>query len=199
MNLAKSLGLTVVTALALMAVASTASATTLETNGIKRLEPVSFSASLIAGTSTQLEATSGAFANTCSSSTVAGSDSTAFTTLGSGGISGPLTSLTFSNCTHEKVVVHSAGSLSIEWISGTTKGTLRSSGTWVTAPITVFGSIFTASCTTNNVDIGTLNGTATGTTWLTVNGVLNCGSFLPTAVWRGTYTVTGGHSIGVVN
>jgi hypothetical protein len=86
------------------------------------------------------------------------------------------------------------GTLSIEAISGTTNGTLRSNGATVTVP-SPFGTL---TCTTSNTDIGTLTGTSSFIAVIDVNAVLNCGFFIPSARWEGTYNVTGA-SLGVVS
>jgi hypothetical protein len=199
MKLSKMFGLLAVAALALMAFASTASATTtLETNGVKQTSVIELNSSLSG--SAVLKDTSGAFANTCTSSSVIGKDSTSTT---GATVSGPISTLSFSNCTHSPVVVDAAGTLSVENISGTTNGTLRSSGAKVTTPVTIFGSVVTATCTTENTDIGTLKGVASGSATIEINAVLNCGSFLPSAKWEGKYVTTtstgGAHAIGVTS
>jgi hypothetical protein len=195
MKLTKMLGLVAVAALALMAFASTASATTLETNGERKFEAITIEASL-SGSAT-LSDTSNTFANTCKASTVEGKDSTAWTSEGNKPISGPISTLSFSSCTHEKVVVDNKGSLSISWINGTTNGTVASTGAEVTVPATIGSSIITVNCKTSNTDLGSLTGVPSGTSKIHVNAVLNCGFFLPSAKWVGTYNITG-HSLGVV-
>jgi hypothetical protein len=68
--------------------------------------------------------------------------------------------------------------------------------------VTIFGSIVTTTRTTNETDIGTLTGKASGTAVIDITAVLNCGSILPTVRWVGTYNLTtsagAGHAIGVV-
>jgi hypothetical protein len=97
------------------------------------------------------------------------------------------------------VEVIKAGTLSVERIGTTTNGTVRSTGADVTVQVTVFGGTVPVTCTTNNTDIGTLTGVGTGgTARRDIKAVLNCGSFTPSAIWEGTYTITGGHAIGVV-
>jgi hypothetical protein len=197
MKLSKILGVAAVAALALMAFASTASATTLETNGVKQTGTVTIHAT--AAGSILLSATGGGFANTCTESTVHGWTTTFTGTT----VSGPITDetvegktkvgLTFSKCTNEPVTVEAGGTLSVEAITGTTNGTLRSNGAKVKTP-SPFGTL---TCTTSNTHIGTLTGTASGTSVIHVNAVLNCGIFLPSAKWEGTYNITG-HSLGVV-
>jgi hypothetical protein len=177
--------------LATVAGVSTASATTLETNGLKKSAAVTMKATLVG--STTLKDTSNAFANTCTASTLE-----ATTTVFTGAsVSGPVSTLSFSKCTHELVVVDAAGSISIDWIKGTTNGTVRSSGAKWTMPMTIFGSVVTMTCTTSNTDIGTVTGTASGSSTIDLNGILGCGSFLPSAKWEGTYVITG-HALGVV-
>jgi len=200
MKLSKILGVAAFAALALMAFASTASAeTTLETNGTEKpSEAVTLETTLTS--SATLESTSGVFSNTCSTSTVSGtteSDGEGAKFTGPK-VSGNVSALSFSNCTHSPVVVNSRGSLSVERIGTTTNGTVKSSGASVTVPVTVFGSVVSTTCTTTATDIGTLNGTASGASSITLNAILTCSGVLPSARWTGTYTVTG-HSIGVVS
>ena len=196
MKFTKILGLVAVAALALMALASTASAATLETSGVKQTGAVAINASLTG--SATLSSTAGAFQNTCGASTVSGT-----TTVFTGTPSGPVSTLSFSKCTHETVVVDSKGSLSVTRIGETTNGTVFSTGADVTVPVpNGFGGTVTVTCTTNNTDIGTLNGSATAAT-MTINAVLSCSGILPTAKWTGTYALkkNGGkenHGIGVV-
>jgi hypothetical protein len=188
MKLSKILGVAAVAAMALMAFANSASATTLYTNNIKRSESVTIHATHTSADGTLLlSATGGGFANTCTESTLK-----AHTTVFTGGqVSGPIDVLTFGGCT-EPVTVDKTGTLSIEQIGETANGTLRSSNAEVTT-----GSPFgTLNCKTSNTDVGTLTGTTSGTTVVHVNAVLNCGFFLPSAIWEGTYTITG-HSIHV--
>jgi hypothetical protein len=167
-------------ALTLMVLASTASATTLDVTDLKINGAVT-----IHGTgrgSISLSATGGGFANTCTESTFHLSTSTFTGTT----VSGPLTTLTFSKCTNEPVTVDAAGTLSIEVIGSGPNGTVRSNGAKVTTP-SPFGTL---TCTTSNTDIGTLTGTSTTTTVVDVNAVLNCGFFLPSAKWEGSYNIT---------
>jgi hypothetical protein len=191
MKFTKILGLVAMAALALMAFASTASATTLEVGGVKQAGEIEIKAETASAT---LSDTSGSFANTCKS-TVAGKDSTAQT---GATVSGPISTLTFTGCTHEKVEVLKKGTLSVSWISGTTKGTVSSTGAEVKVPVTILGSVLTATCTTSSTDIGTLEGVKSGKATLKIEAVLECGSVLPSARWSGTYTVTSPEGLGVV-
>jgi hypothetical protein len=191
MKVSKILGIAAIAALALMAFASTAAATTLETNGVKQSGAVSLDLSLTSSAAT--ESTSGIFSNTCSTSTWQATTSAVTGAV----VSGSISAMSFSNCTHSPLVVNSKGSISIERIGTTTNGTVRSTGTSVTYPWTILGEVVSFTCTTNNTYIGTLNGTASGATSITLNAILTCGGVLPSARWTGTYTITG-HSIGIV-
>jgi hypothetical protein len=192
MKLSKILGVVAVAALALMAFAGTASATTLKTNGVTQTGSVTISASL-SGSAT-LKDTSGTFANTCTESAVGGST----TTFTGSAVSGPISTLSFNKCTHEKVVVDEMGSLSVTVIGSGPNGTVSSTGAKVTVPVTILGSVVTATCTTSSTDIGTLTGTTSGTSVMDINAVLGCGSVLPSAKWEGKYNITG-HSISVTS
>src|SRR4051794_31950570 len=110
-------------ALTCLAMASTASATILEVGGAGKNESVTIKASLKSSTSTLLTDTAGFFLNTCTASTLEGKTEGAFsgTTVG-----GKVSALSFSSCKESPIVVDEPGSLSVEWISGTTNGTVRS-------------------------------------------------------------------------
>jgi hypothetical protein len=103
--------------------------------------------------------------------------------------------MSFSKCTEGSVIVDAAGTLSVERIAGTTNGTVRSNGAKVTVP-SPLGSL---TCTTSNTDIGTLTGVASGKARMDVNAVLNCGFFLPSAKWEGSYVVTSPEGLGVTS
>jgi hypothetical protein len=193
MKLTNMIGIVAVAALALMAFASTASATTLETNGVKQTKAIELKASLSG--SSILRDTSGNFANTCTQSTAAGSNTTSVTGTT---VSGPISSLSFTKCTHESIIVDKLGSLSIEWLKETS-GTVRASGAEVTVPVTIFGGVVKATCTTNNTDLGTVTGVSSGNAPLALNAVLNCGTFLPSAKWEATYLFTGPAGLGVTS
>jgi hypothetical protein len=194
MKLTKLFGVVAVAAMALMAFASSASATTLEIKGVAQTTDVTLEATL--EESALLTDTAKSFANTCTSSTVKGSDSTK--TLGTV-VEGPVSTLSFSGCTHEKVVVNNPGTLSVERIGVTTNGTVRSSGANLTVPGTIGGSLVSLTCTTNNTDIGTLTGVKEGSATMDINGVINCGFFLPSAKWEGKYKVTSPANLGVTS
>jgi hypothetical protein len=197
MKFTKILGLVACAALALMAFASTASATTLEEKGVAKNSAVTIKASLKSGSSALLNDTSGFFANTCTGSTVEGTtekDS-------SGDFTGPtvggaISGLTFKPCTREEVVVDTKGSLSVASISGTTNGTVRSIGAKVTVP-SPFGLLTCVTASGEGTDIGTLTGVASGQATMDISAALNCGSI--TAKWTGTYVVTSPEGLGVVS
>jgi hypothetical protein len=195
MKLIKCLGVLVGGAvLASLALASTAVATTLEIAGVSQTTDVTFKGSL--ENSSILTDTANTFANTCIASDITAVDSTATT---GAAVSGPIESLTASNCTHGPVVVDKLGTFSIERIGSITNGTVRMSGSQWTVPATVGGSTVIVNCTTSNTDIGTLTGTKSGTATLDVNAVLNCGFFLPSAKWVGSYIVTSPAGLGVTS
>jgi hypothetical protein len=197
MKFAKMLGAAAVAAMALMAFAGTASATTLEIGGVTQNRAVTLHATIRSGNTAALSDPFRISVNTCSESTVHG-ETTTFTARGTGAIGGPIRTLTFSRCSYEGpnregVVVHRAGSLSVEWISGTTNGTVRSSGAEVTVPSEAFGTV---TCTTSNTDIGTLTGVRSGQATFDIRGNLSC-TKIGTGVWSGTYTVTTPEGLGV--
>jgi hypothetical protein len=191
MKFTKILGVVAVAALALMAFASTASATTLEVGGVTKNEAITIKAS-VSG-SALLTDTSGFFANTCTKSSVEGTTASPFTGTTVGG---PINTLTFESCTEdakEKVVVDAAGSLSVAAITGTTNGTVSSSSAKVTTP-SPFGKL-TCVTASGGTDIGKLTGVSSGSATMDISAVLNCGAI--TAKWTGTYTVTSPSGLGV--
>jgi hypothetical protein len=194
MKFTKILGVVAVAALALMAFASTASATTLEVGGVKQSGSVAIKSSLKSGTSALLADTAGFFANTCTASAVEGSTSTTTGTT----VSGPISALSFTSCATEPVTVDTKGSLSVENIAGTTNGTVRSIGAKVTVP-SPFGLLTCVTAAAPGTDIGTLTGTGNSASHATmdINAALNCGSI--TAKWTGTYTVTSPTGLGVTS
>lgn len=190
MSCTKVLGLAAVASLALIAFfAGNASATTLENGGTAQNSSVIGSASLKSGTSASLSRTDGSLANTCTGSNISISTANPFTALTVGG---PVGELALTGCSMEPIVVHEAGSLSIEWSSGT-NGTVRSAGAEITVP-TSFGKV---NCKTGTgTHFGILTGVGEGNATMDVSAVLNCGFLLPSGTLKGTYTVTG--ALGVV-
>jgi hypothetical protein len=208
MKITKILGVVAVAAMALMAFASTASATTLEIGGVKQTGPVTIHATLEPGTTAVLSATGGGLANECIESTVHGVTTSPFsgtvvrapiTDKVEGGTT-IVTGLTFSKCIKEPVVVDLGGELSIENIAGTTLGTVRSIGAKVTVP-SFYGALTCVTAASPGTDIGALTGKAKTTEHATmdINAVLNCGFFLPSAKWEGSYTVTSPTGLGVAS
>jgi len=205
MKFTKILGPVAMAALALMAFASTASATTLEVKGVTQTSAVTIKSTLKSGTTALLTDTSGFFANTCTTSTVEGSDSTAKTGTE---VEGPISSevkegvtvwkLSWGTlatpCTEGNPTVDAGGSLSIARIGTTTNGTVKSKNATVTVP-SALGKL---TCTTpaEGTDLGTLTGVASGTATMDISAVLSCGI---TAKWTGTYVVTSPEGLGVVS
>jgi hypothetical protein len=171
--------------------AGSASATTLEVNGVAKNEAITIVGSL--GTSLVIADTSGAFANTCRVFEISGTAVSPFT---ASSVTGSGKTLKFGNCTHETVTAHKTGTLIGEHIPGTTNATMFSNGAEVTAPVTLGSSIITVNCKTAMTDIGVLTGTATGHATLDINAVINCGFFLPSAKMQGTVTVTSPTGVG---
>ncbi|HEX6205297.1 MAG TPA: hypothetical protein VFZ29_05765 [Solirubrobacterales bacterium] len=192
MKYLKILGPAAVAAMALAAfTAGNAAATVLEVEGQNWLESVEINASLETGTSATLARTDGSLANTCTSSTVAGATSSPFT---GEQVTGALSSLTFASCS-ETVTVDAKGQLFVKHIAGTTNGTVFSENAEVTVK-TPFGN--EVNCKTGTgTDIGTLTGVKSGNATMDINAVLNCGFLLPSATWKGAYTVTSPTGLGV--
>lgn len=197
MKYLKTVSLVAVSSMALTAFGvSSASATTLEVGGTAKTQSVAFSASLAAGSSTVWRFTGGSFINTCTAAQMSGATSSPFTATAVGG---PLTTLSFANCSENPVIAHNGGSLTFERIAGTTNATVRSSGTELTTA-SVFGTV---TCKTGTgTDIGVLTGASSGDhATLDINAVMECGPlpFLVSALWQGTYTVTTPTGLGVVS
>jgi hypothetical protein len=192
MKLSKILAVAAVAATALMAFAGSASATTLEIKGVAQNAAVKTVASIEG--SMLLTDTNGFFANTCITSAME-----ATTTVFTGAtVSGPISKLTFENCTEPPVVVDSAGSYTVGNVAGTTNGTVRIIGTKMTWPSPFSSTPLT--CTTAaspGTDVGISTGRKEGTATLDINAVLNCGFFLPSAKWTGTYAITSPLHTGV--
>jgi hypothetical protein len=172
-----------------LAASSTASATALEVGGVAKNAEVAYEMSIASGGSLLMTDTFGVAMNTCTTSIVKGSTVSPFS---GATVGGPLSTLSYSNCTEGTPTVDAAGSLSVERIGTTTNGTVRSSGTKITTP-SLFGTL---TCTTSNTDIGTLTGVAWGKATLDINAVLAC-SVIGSAKWSGTYAVTSPSGLGV--
>jgi hypothetical protein len=183
MNYLKMLGLAAVAAMALMAVtAGSASATTLEINGVTKTSSTTIELSASSGV--VLSDTEGFAANACSVSSVASTTTSFHGTK----VTGPISTLSYGTCQYSPVAVETKGSLYIE-NEGSTKGSVFSEGTAVTW-MTSFG--FHVTCTTpvSGTKIGTLDGVASGNATLTTAAVLSCGFLMPSASWKGSYKVS---------
>jgi hypothetical protein len=180
----KKIGLAAIAAIAITAfTAGSASATSLEVNGVTKNQAVTISASIAAGNILVLARTDGAIGNTCTTSTVGGTTSTFTGTK----VTGALSVLAFTNCNHP-VTVHQKGQFYIEHEAGTTAGTVFSENAEWTS-VTSWG--FTVTCKTGaGTKIGTLQGVASGTQSMELNTIVNCGFLLPSAQWAGVYTIT---------
>lgn len=195
MKYLKMLGLAAIAATALTAfTAGSASATTLEVGGEAKNSSVTISASIAAGNSAILARTDGTLANTCTASTVAGATASPFTGTK---VTGAISTLSWSGCSAGNPTVHQKGQLYVEHEAPTTNGKVFSENAEVTVP-TSLG--FTVNCKTGaGTEVGTLTGTGDVTKHaiMHVNAVLNCGFLLPSATWKGTYTVTSPTGLGV--
>jgi hypothetical protein len=188
----KRLGiLTAAIALAAIFGAGAASATTLEVGGVTRNQAVTVEASLASGTSTVFKDTENVTADTCTASIIKGTTQSPFT---SSTVTAPLSSLTFTGCSHSTSVIK-PGKLHFAWTSGT-NATVSSSEAEVTIQWTIFGATFICKSGAG-APIGTLTGSASHAT-LDINGVLTC-PFGITTRWTGTYTVTSPTGLGVEN
>jgi hypothetical protein len=183
--------------MAFLAFAASASATTLEVNGVTQNSSVSLSASRETGFSATLARTDGSLANTCTTSTVEGTTSSPFTGTK---VTAAISSLTFGNCTRT-VTVDKAGQLYVEHIAGTTNGTVFSENAEVTVLTPLFGA--EVNCKTGEgVDIGLITGATTKSNpeplaTIDIDAVCNCGFLLPSATWSGKYWLTGPADFGI--
>lgn len=175
-------------ALTVLAGASSASATTLETKGVAENAAITLRTSIASGGSFLETDTNNVSANTCTSSTIEGATSTFTGTA----VGGPISALSWTNCTQGNPTVDAKGSFGIENIAGTTRGTVRWNGSDITTP-SFFGNL---TCSTSNTDIGTLNGVSSGTATLTINAVVPC-TVIGSMKWSGTYTFTSPTNLGV--
>ncbi|HEY5941674.1 MAG TPA: hypothetical protein VIT89_02280 [Solirubrobacterales bacterium] len=187
----KMLGLAAVAAMAFTAFAvSSASATTLEVGGVTQAGAVTITAS--AEESTTLARTDGTFANTCTVSHVHGT-TTVLTGLT---ITGPISSLTLTNCARP-VTVHKPGAFEIIHIPGTTDGTVywENSETTMGSP---FGTLNCKTGATTHVGILTgVDGTPSTHATVDINAVTNCGFLVPSATWKGSLWITTPTGLGV--
>ncbi len=191
MNL-KALGIAAVAAMAFTAfAASSASATTLEVGGVAQNNSITITFTKTSGHKAVLARTDGSLANECTSGDIHISIGSPFTGTT---VTGPVSTLSFSNCTRP-VTVHKGGTMHFQHIASTTNGTVSSSG----AEVTVGSPFGTLNCKTGEgVDLGTLTGTASGHPEMDVSAVLNCGFLVPSATLKGVWTATSPTGLGVV-
>lgn len=189
---AKLIGAAALSALALLAIgASTASATTLEVNGVTKNEPVTILASLEPGTSFVVTRTDGFLLNTCLNSHFHGATAAPYT---GSRVTGPLTTKFYGECVFP-VVVHKPGQFYIEHIAGTTNATLFFENTEVTVS-TAMG--VTVNCKSGQgTDVGKLTGAQAGLATVDFHAIFNCGFLLPSATLAGSYWVTSPAGLGV--
>jgi hypothetical protein len=189
-----TLGLAALVAMALTALvgAGAASATTLEVGGVTKNQSVTFSASLESGTTMIERSTSGSSVDTCTQSSFHGKTTSPYT---GATLTAPLSSLTAGGCTHT-THIHQAGSMYFEHAAGTTNAVLYSTGAEWTTQSTTFGATLTCR-TGTGTRIGTLTGSTGGNGRLDVSAIVNCGFFMPTATWEGSYVVTSPVGFGV--
>jgi hypothetical protein len=141
--------------------------------------------SLKSGTSLLVKDEFGITEATCTGSEIKGKTESSAKTS----ITMSLSTLGFSLCT-DNVTVLKPGKLHIDWISGTTNGTVS----WSEAEITIISTAFGSSviCKTGTgTTIGTLTGAKTSTeaATLDLNAKISCGVLGATS-WTGTYSVT---------
>jgi hypothetical protein len=138
--------------------------------------------------------TDGTEANTCSVSSFKGTTGVFTGTK----VTGNLAEISFKTCKREAVTIDAAGGLYFEYESGTTSGEVFSENAQWTFP-TAFG--FSVNCSTGSgTRIGTLDAASSASSHatITINAVLNCGVFLPSATWKGTYKISSPTGLGVV-
>lgn len=177
----KTLGLAALAATALTAVAAgSASATTLEVGGVTKNSSAEIVGGIAPSTAGILSLTGGSFVGECEKGSGSGSSTSPFTGTTVGG---PASSASASGCART-VTVHKPGSVSVQHISGSTNGTVRSAN----SEVTVGSPIGTLNCTTGSggVHMGVITGTSEGQATVHINAVINCGFLAPSAVVTGT-------------
>lgn len=195
MKYVKILGLAAIAAMALMAfVASSASATTLDGVGGAVLPAgTEIDASLASGKSAVLSTTGGITLDTCTAGTVKGTtdNETGTTVTGSVATSGLTWGAEKTACTNTTTTLE-GGKLHIEWISGTSNGTVTGSG----FKVTVFTPSIGVTCSYTlgtGTHLGELIGGTPATLAInaTVKGAAGNSILCPaSAVWTANYTVT---------
>jgi len=200
MTYLKKLGLAGVAAVALMAFAGagSASATTLEVNGVAQGGSVAFSLTLEPSTSILLKDSLGTTADTCTEASINGSTESPFT---GATVTGSVTILIVNKCTHTWDIL-AKGKIHFAWISSTTNATVSLSGVQWTILSTAFG--ISATCNTGaGTDIGVLTGATTTNNpsdraTLDLNGKVSCG-ILGSASLTASFVATSPTDLGFVN
>jgi hypothetical protein len=183
----KTLGVFAMAAMALMVVASSASATALYSSGA--LYTGEITASLEG--SALLTTTGGTTLDTCTAGSVGGKIEEHGATKTAGGkITELIWGTAATPCT-EPTVTTTLGSLEIHHITGTTNGTVTGKNSVVKVNTTIFG----AECTYTvgeALDLGTLNGSTTSNATIAINTVVKATNefFCPDAKWQASYKVT---------
>jgi hypothetical protein len=187
-----------VVALSALLISGSASATTLEVGGVPQSKAVEMTATLEAQSSLLMKDSAGTTTDTCTEAAIVGLSISPFS---GAKVGTPVSILTLAKCSHT-VKTLSKGSLSIEWLSGTTNGTVSSAG----AEITIFSTAFgvSAVCKTGaGTDLGTLTGATTASNasahaTLDLNAKISCG-ILGTATWTASFSYTSPTDLGVVS
>jgi hypothetical protein len=188
----KTLGLAVLAAMALTALAAgSASATTLEVGGTAKNLSVEISSSLESETILVLKDTAGFTKNQCNSFSSSGSTESPYS---ASTVTVPKSEGTLTNCTRA-VTTHSGGKILLTHIASSTNATIVSSE----YKGTVGSAIGTLTCETGaGTIVGTLTGVASGNATVDVNGVINCG-IIPSAKLEGTLTITSPEGLGATS
>jgi hypothetical protein len=181
--------LAAVIALACLAFAANASATTLEVKGVKQSTATTIDLSLVPGTSLVIRDTPGFFVDTCTTATLQFAPTSVIT---GSAIVGPDNAWVLTGCTEGNPTVDAKGSLSVEWIKNTTNGTVKSKNAKVTVP----SALGLLTCTTPEAgtDLGTLTGVSSGKAHLNTQAIMSCGV---SVVWEGDFYVTSPEGLGV--
>lgn len=193
MKYLKTVSLAAVAAMALMAVtAVSALATTLEVAGVPQNKQVTMVGS--AESSMTLSDTEGFQANTCSVSSFHGP-----TSIFTGAkVTGNLSEFSFSTCTRSPITMDAPGGMYVEWEAGSTSGSVFSENTVKTVP-TTFGFSVTCATASTGTKIGTVTGSISGNATVSISAVLSCGFLLPSAIWKGSYSITTPSRLGVIS
>jgi len=196
MKYLKMLGLAVVaaTALSAFAGAGTASATTMEVEGKAQNKTVAFTASLEAETSTAFTLTNGTLVDTCKKTEFNGDTVAPYTEVTE--VEATLLEFYFTECNSKATQVIKAGKLLFKFLEKTI-GTVTSKEAEITLVYKALG-VSGVCKTSTGTDIGKFTGVAAGTATLHITAVLNCGTFLPSIPWEGTYVFTSPNGLGIV-